>query len=107
MAAEGRRDQGLVFCREKGSPLANWWVTREFQRLLAEADLPKQRFHDMRHAAASLLISEGVDLAVVRDLLGHSTIGTTVDIYGHLAAEAKQRAARVMDAAFAPHKAAK
>jgi integrase len=90
----------LVFCTTTGGPLANWAVTREFQRQIALAGLPAQRFHDLRHAAASLLISQGVDLAVIRDLLGHSTIGTTVNIYGHLAAEAKQRAADQMDRAL-------
>lgn len=86
------RDLDLVFTLDGGMPLPNWWVTGEFQRRTAEAGLPKARFHDMRHMAASHLIESGADLAVVREVLGHSTITTTVNIYGHLTERHKRAA---------------
>ncbi len=85
-------DRDLVFTLDGGMPLPNWWVTGEFQRRAAEAGLPKVRFHDLRHMAASHLIESGADLAVVREILGHSTITTTVNIYGHLTERHKRSA---------------
>jgi len=74
-------------------------VTYQFQRRLSEAGLPKVRFHDLRHTAASLMLERsGGNLRLVMEMLGHSTITTTADIYAHLAAEAKRRAADDMDA---------
>ncbi len=83
-------DQGLVFARAKGSPLANWWVTREFQRLSAEAGLPVIRFHDLRHTAATLLFAAGVEPKVIQDMLGHSTVATTLDIYAAMTDERRR-----------------
>lgn len=85
-------DQGLVFAAAEGSPLPNWWVTREFQAAVERAHLPKLRFHDLRHGAATMLIESGADLATVSAILGHSNIGTTVDLYGHLTEGGKRRA---------------
>lgn len=80
----GKLDQGLVFCTPAGSPLDGSTVTRAFGRAVAAAGLPKVRMHDLRHAFASYLIQSGVDLATVADLMGHSTIVTTVQSYTHL-----------------------
>jgi integrase len=90
--AKGWMDRDLVFTLDGGEPLPNWWVTGEFQRRTSEAGLPKARFHDLRHMAASQLIESGADLAVVREILGHSTITTTVNIYGHLTERHKRAA---------------
>jgi site-specific recombinase XerD len=77
----------LVFCREDGEPLSSAVVTHRFQDTLSEAKLPRQRFHDLRHAAASFMLAEGVSLRVVMEVLGHSEIGTTANIYGHVMPE--------------------
>ncbi len=55
-----------------------------YQKALAGAGLPPQRFHDLRHAAASFMIAQGVPLRVVQEVLGHSTIAVTGDVYGHV-----------------------
>lgn len=78
---------GLVFCREDGEPLSSAVVTHRFQATLRAAGLPRQRFHDLRHAAASFMLAEGVPLRVVMEVLGHSEIGTTANIYGHIMPE--------------------
>ena len=83
---------GLVFCNELGEPLDGIAVTRAFQRKLADLSLPAQRFHDLRHAAATFLIAQGVQLRVVMEILGHSTIATTADTYGHVMPELQRDA---------------
>lgn len=98
-AAKVWAEQDLMFCGTDGEPLPNWWVTREFQSAVRRAGLPRSTFHSLRHTAASLMIESGSDLAVVRDVLGHSTITTTVNIYGHLSERHKRTAiARLAEA---------
>lgn len=58
-------------------------VLRRFQLFLAWAGLPKMRLHDMRHTAASHLLISGTNIYDVQGLLGHASIQTTVDTYGH------------------------
>lgn len=77
-------DQGLVFATPSGSPIDAARAFAEFQAALRSTGTRKVRLHDLRHTAATLMIESGMDLATVSDLLGHSTISTTVGIYGHL-----------------------
>jgi integrase len=69
-----------------------------FQRTLERAGLRRMRFHDMRHACASLLIAQGVHPRVVMETLGHSQIGITMNLYSHVLPEAQRQAAAQMDA---------
>ena len=64
----------------------------------ADPKLPRLRFHDLRHSAASLLIASGVELAEVSMLLGHSELRVTMDFYAHLQQQTAAKAARQMDA---------
>jgi integrase len=59
-------------------------VVDEFKKLLKKADLPDIRFHDLRHSAATLLLSLGVHAKVVQEMLGHTQISMTMDIYSHV-----------------------
>jgi integrase len=59
-------------------------VRQSFQPLLAKADLPRIRFHDLRHSTATLLLTLGVHPKIVQELLGHSQIFMTLDIYSHI-----------------------
>ncbi|MCL5677076.1 MAG: site-specific integrase [Firmicutes bacterium] len=84
-AGAAYQDNGLVFCTHVGTPLsATNLVRRDFHRLLESAGLPPIRFHDLRHTSASLLISQGVHLKVIRARLGHSSVQVTGDVYAHL-----------------------
>lgn len=78
------RDAGLVFCRAEGDPLAYMTVWGAFRRALLRAGLPRIRIHDLRHTAATLLLKDGVHPKVVQELLGHSSITLTLDIYSHV-----------------------
>jgi len=101
-------DTGLVFTTYQkkgqtgkvGTGLHPRNVLRTLHTLLnaAEPKIPKMRFHDLRHSAASLLIASGVELAEVSMLLGHSELRVTMDFYAHLQKETAAKAARRMDA---------
>jgi integrase len=71
---------------------------RSFPAGAVRAGLPRSRFHDLRHAAATFALSQGFTLEDVKNLLGHSSIVLTPNTYGHVL-DARQRAvARGMDA---------
>jgi integrase len=90
-------DLDHVFTTPTGRPLDGVNVTHEFQRALERAGLPRQRFHDLRHAHATLLIEGGVELAVVSRALGHADLGTTADVYGAWTRDMAGRVASGMD----------
>jgi integrase len=92
------QDQGLVFCRPDGRPLNEAGVTRGLQATLARLGLPRQRFHDLRHGAASLMRAQGADLKLISATLGHSEIGITADLYTHLFPEVSRDLADRVDA---------
>jgi integrase len=75
-------------------------VKRSFKPLLAKADLPDMRFHDLRHTAATLLLSRGVNPKVVSEMLGHADISITLCIYAHVTPNMQQAAVAVMDSLF-------
>ena len=91
---------GLVFPTSTGTPLDNTAITKRFQKLLEEAGLPRQRFHDLRHCTASLLLAEGMDLFVVKEVLGHSQISLTANTYGHLMKKISEDAATRLNRAI-------
>ncbi len=77
-------DRDLVFTDLHGGYFNPRYLGKLFDKVLAEADLPHMRFHDLRHSAATLLLSMGVHVKVVQEILGHSTISMTADIYSHV-----------------------
>jgi integrase len=103
VGGSGRTPTGLVFTKTDGRPLRPEYVTRHFQQLARGAGLPPIRLHDLRHGAASLALAAGVDLKVVQDLLGHSSIVLTADTYTsvlpELARDAAEATARLILAA--------
>jgi len=93
---------GYVFATTIGTPLDGTNVTHHLQALLLGADLPRQRFHDLRHACASLLLAQGVHPRVVMEMLGHSQIGLTMNTYSHVIPALKREAADQMEAILEP-----
>ena len=91
----------LVFVTRSGAPIDGISITRRFQRILRRAGLPHQRFHDLRHACASLLLSQGVPARVVMETLGHSQISLTLNTYSHVLPALGREAAERMDAVLA------
>jgi integrase len=98
LLAGGRwHDLDLVFPSSIGSPADGTAITKRLQAILAAAGLPRMRFHDLRHSAASLLLVQGVDLPLVKELLGHSNIAQTM-AYTHLIPALRREAADQMEA---------
>ncbi|MEQ8235276.1 MAG: tyrosine-type recombinase/integrase [Syntrophomonadaceae bacterium] len=77
-------DNDLVFCLNNGKPLDPTNLTKRFKKLARKHGHPEMRFHDMRHTFATLMLAAGVEAKKVQDLLGHESIGTTLDTYGHV-----------------------
>lgn len=98
VGAAGRTDLDLVFTNEVGEPMRGTRVTHTFQAALARAGLPRLRFHDLRHTAASLLLGRGVHPKIASEMLGHATIAVTLDLYSHVTPTMQRGAADELDA---------
>ncbi len=79
----GHQDSDLVFANAQGEPVHPNRLRDAWAKVAAEAGL-QLRFHDLRHAHASLLLQQGVHPKVVSERLGHSTVAVTLDIYSHV-----------------------
>lgn len=92
-------DNGLVFPNEMGKPMdAGNLLRRYFSPLLKKAGLAHIRFHDLRHSAATILLSQGINPKVIQEMLGHSSITLTLDTYSHVLPTMQREATAAMDA---------
>ena len=96
-AVGGWEELDLVFANEVGRPTTADRLRWNFQRTLVRANLPRIRFHDLRHTAATLLLGRGVHPKIVSEMLGHSTIAITLDLYSHVIPTMQQDAAAAFD----------
>ncbi len=101
-AWEGDAWGDLVFTDERGCPLAGFHVSRRFRKLLEVAAVPGMRYHDLRHASASLMAAQGVPARVAMEILGHAQISTTMNIYAHVALDIQKEAAGKVAVALWP-----
>ncbi len=93
------QDSDLVFCNTLGRPIeSSNLVRRSFKPLLKSAGLPALRLHDLRHTAATLLLRKKVPSKVVSEMLGHSNIGITLNIYSHVLPDMQREAVGAMEA---------
>src|SRR6266487_4384605 len=86
-------NRDLVFPDLHGGYFNPNYLLRVFKKLLNEAGLPHMPFHDLRHSAATILLSMGVNIKVVQELLGHSNISITLGTYAHLLPWEKKKTA--------------
>jgi integrase len=100
LAGDRWQDSGLVFASTVGTPLDPRNINRRFQKALERAGLGHIRLHDLRHSAASLLISQGVHPRAVMEALGHSQISLTMNLYGHVYEQGEEEVANSMDRAL-------
>ena len=89
-------DRGLVFCQVNGKPIDRRSDSRAWKKLLVSAGVREVRLHDGRHTAATLLLELGVHPRVEMELLGHSQMRTTTDVYSHVLAALAEEAAQEM-----------
>jgi integrase len=93
VAGELWKDSTLVFSNTVGGPI--WGedlLKRSFYPLLQRAGLRRVRFHDLRHSTATLLLTCGVHPKIVSEILGHSRISITMDLYTHVSEDMQREA---------------
>lgn len=94
----------FLFSDEYGKPLRPDSISQFWGRFRSRHKIRKIRFHDLRHTSATILINKGVHSKVIQERLGHSTIGTTMNVYGHVLEKADQTAAKHFDNLFSEKK---
>ena len=85
------QDNDVVFAKWDGTFENPREVLRRFHNIVEKAGVRKCRFHDLRHTFASILLNEGESMKNIQELLGHSTITTTMDVYSHISQEGKKK----------------
>ena len=96
-------EHDLVFATAVGSLIEPGnLLRRSFVPLLNRAGLPRIRFHDLRHTAATLMLSEEIHPKVASEILGHSTVAITLDLYSHVTETVASDAALRMNRLLAP-----
>lgn len=94
-------DDNLVNCNQDGSIMMPNNLSRDFKRLLKKLNMKHIRFHDLRHSAASLMLVSDVPMKVISDILGHSSLSITADLYTHVMDASKMDAAdKISNAIF-------
>jgi integrase len=93
-------ESGLAIDRGDGRPLNPDTLSAGWARFVRQRGLPQVRFHDLRHAHATLMLSQGVHPKVVSERLGHASIGITLDTYSHVLPTLQQEAAQAFDDLF-------
>jgi integrase len=89
----------LIFGNGTGNPIdATNMLAREFRPALERAGLRQVRFHDLRHTYAALQTASGENFKFIQQQMGHASITTTMDLYGHLLPEASEGAGERLDA---------
>lgn len=90
----------LVFTNNAGGPIDSSRIEKHWKRTLNRIDLKIIRLHDLRHTAATLALKWGIHPKKVQEMLGHSSIRTTLDLYSHVLPVMHQEAAQRMDGLF-------
>jgi len=87
--------EGDYICRHSnGTPMSPDYISSRFPLFLKQNNLPKIRYHDLRHSTCAILLSLGLNIKEISAYLGHNQISTTLDIYGHIFVESKSELAQ-------------
>ncbi|HET6661585.1 MAG TPA: site-specific integrase [Rubrobacter sp.] len=101
IAADPRGGKTDRNARRRKSPQGRGNLTyRSFRPLLKRTNLPRIRFHDLRHTCATLLLSNGTHPKIVQEMLGHANISMTMDTYSHVLPDMQEKAVSAMDDAL-------
>jgi integrase len=96
------KEKDLIFPSNIGTAFSVSNLRKDFNEVLQSANLPRIRFHDLRHTAASLMLNHGVPVLVVSKILGHSSPSVTLNIYAHSTLDMQSMAVSVMDKIISP-----
>ena len=101
-AHQDRTGENLIFTNGIGTLIYFKRFYKDFKRILESAKLPDIRFHDLRHTAATLMISNGIPAVIVSKILGHANPSITMNIYAHVSIEMQSEAAKLMENLVTP-----
>lgn len=101
-AGDKWEDRDLVFTDLSGGYFNPRYLEKLFGKVLVEAGLPHRPFHNLRHSAATLLLSMGVPLKVIQEILGHSNFAITANVYTDVLPSLQKEAMDKWDDAFRP-----
>jgi integrase len=90
-------DNGFVFTNQIGGPLHVNSLVAQYEKLIKAADVPRIRFHDLRHTSATLLLAQDIHPKIVQERLGHADIGMTLNRYSHVTPSMQREAAEAID----------
>ncbi len=90
-------EHGLIFATQIGTPIDPRNLIREWHALTRRAGIPRVRFHDLRHTAATLMLAGGVDVKLVAETLGHRDATMVLKVYSHVLPSARTDAAERME----------
>lgn len=90
----------FVCTHMNGKPLTRNYVSVTFKRKVLQCKMPVIRFHDLRHSFATIALSANIQPKVVQEILGHSTIRTTMDIYSHVMPNIQESSLEILEKAF-------
>lgn len=102
LAGSAWENTGLVVTTESGGMQDPQNINRQLNKLATRVDIPHVTVHALRHTYATRLLESGVAPKIVQELLGHTTIMLTLDIYTHVMPELKHAAADVLDSFLKP-----
>ena len=91
MLGKPLREDDLVFGTVDNTPMDPGTLTHNFARIARKAGLLGTRFHDLRHTFATLMLLAGVHPKIVSEMLGHSSVAFTLDVYSHVIGGCKKR----------------
>jgi integrase len=110
------KDTGYVFTTRKGTPMDARDLLRDYYRITRPKTKPGEepiklpfppiRFHDLRHSTATILLAQGVAPKYITELLGHSQVSFTMQVYAHVLPEAQKAVATKMDEILNPNRVA-
>lgn len=89
----GYTDSDMVCTTEIGTQIRARNLLRAYYHYIQRAGLKRITFHELRHTHATILLSEGLEPAIIKDRLGHSSIDVTIDIYSHVTSNMQKLAA--------------
>jgi integrase len=81
----------LVFCSRTGKIISPRNFTKYFSQFLTRLNIPHKRIHQLRHTFATIGLENGIDIKVMQELLGHSSLFVTSEIYSHVMPDKKRK----------------
>lgn len=95
-------ENNLIFPNTEGKMYNPHTISSQHQQLMKKLGFKNVRFHDLRHTAATLMLQQGVHPRTVQEILGHSSISTTLGTYSHVTPRMREDAAILMDEILTP-----